>query len=195
MSIGSSQRIGLDRAPGGLGLVQDLINTSLVDQTQLTPDLLATLDDAQAWLGVALAAWSAATGRPAPEIVLTDTDLQPLRALRQQTREILQRGEGTPTGRGAGVAHRIELALDTNGTVAHQPVGRGCKALAGLVYAELWLAQAAGTRQRLKTCAKPTCGAAFYDRSRNLSRVWHDTKMCANAINLRASRARQATRK
>ena len=194
MSIGSSQRFGLDRAPGGLGLVQDLVNTSLVDETQLAPDLLATLDDAQGWLGAALAAWSATTRRPAPEIVLTDADLGPLRALRRQTREVLRQGAGASADGSSSVAPRIELALDADGAVAYQPVGRGWKALAGLVYAELWLAQTAGTRQRLKTCAKPTCGAAFYDRSRNLSRVWHDTKMCGNAINLRASRARQAAR-
>jgi predicted RNA-binding Zn ribbon-like protein len=194
MTIGSSQRMGLDPAPGGLGLVQDLVNTSLADDPALAPDLLATLDGAQAWLGAALAAWSAATRRPAPEILLAEADLEPMRVLREQIRALLRRDHGAPADVGAGAASRIELALDTEGVVAYQPIGRGWKALAGLVYAELWLAQAAGTRERLKTCDKPTCRAAFYDRSRNSSRVWHDTKMCGNAINLRASRARPATR-
>jgi len=181
--------MGLDPAPGGLGLVQDLVNTSLVDAPQLAPDLLDTLNGAQTWLAAALAAWSAATQRPAPEINLTHGDLEPLRRLREQTRATL-RGE---TAGSDADASRIELKLDADGQVAYHPAGDGCKALAGLIYTELLLAQAAGTRQRLKTCDKPSCRAAFYDRSRNQSRVWHDTKMCGNAINLRASRARRAT--
>jgi predicted RNA-binding Zn ribbon-like protein len=189
MSTGSSQRMGLDPAPGGLGLVQDLVNTSLAGEPQLAPDLLATLDGAQTWLGAALAAWSAATRRPAPAITLIHADLEPLRRLREQTRGALRR-ETAGAGAGAG---RIELELDPDGEVAYQPVGDGWKALAGLIYIELLLAQAAGTRERLKTCDKPSCRAAFYDRSRNSSRVWHDTKMCGNAINLRASRARRTT--
>ena len=33
--------------------------------------------------------------------------------------------------------------------------------------------------------------AAFYDESRNSSRVWHDVKVCGNPVNARASRARR----
>src|ERR1700735_5205253 len=105
MSIGSSQRMGLDPPPGGLGLVQALVNTSLFDEPQLAPDLLATLDGAQTWLGATLAAWSAATQRPAPEVTPTQNDLEPLRRLREQTRAAL-RGETAGAGAGAG---RIEL--------------------------------------------------------------------------------------
>ncbi|MFF1285457.1 CGNR zinc finger domain-containing protein [Streptomyces sp. NPDC058299] len=43
----------------------------------------------------------------------------------------------------------------------------------------------------MKTCRNPACGEAFYDRSRNGTRVWHDMKTCGNALNLRASRARR----
>jgi predicted RNA-binding Zn ribbon-like protein len=35
------------------------------------------------------------------------------------------------------------------------------------------------------------CPCAFYDRSRNNSRVWHDVRTCGNVANLRASRARR----
>ena len=34
-------------------------------------------------------------------------------------------------------------------------------------------------------------GFAFYDRSRNNGRVWHDVHTCGNVANLRASRARR----
>jgi hypothetical protein len=45
--------------------------------------------------------------------------------------------------------------------------------------------------RRLKTCRETFCRAAFYDRSRNNSRVWHDVHTSGNAVNLRAYRARQ----
>jgi predicted RNA-binding Zn ribbon-like protein len=45
----------------------------------------------------------------------------------------------------------------------------------------------------MRLCRNPTCRAAFYDRSKNNSAVWHDVKACGNAINLRASRARRRT--
>jgi predicted RNA-binding Zn ribbon-like protein len=83
--------------------------------------------------------------------------------------------------------------LDDHGVVAYRSMGRGWKRRAGTVHAELLLAQATGTRERLKACQNPDCRAAFYDRSRNSSSVWHDTKLCGNAINLRASRARRAS--
>ena len=75
-------------------------------------------------------------------------------------------------------------------------VGRvlGAALLAGFaaqVWAQVFLAQMAGTWKRLKLCHNPPCASAFYDRSKNNSGVWHDVKMCGNAVNLRASRARR----
>jgi predicted RNA-binding Zn ribbon-like protein len=35
------------------------------------------------------------------------------------------------------------------------------------------------------------CSAAFFDRSRNNSRVWHDVNVCGNLANLHAHRARE----
>jgi predicted RNA-binding Zn ribbon-like protein len=32
---------------------------------------------------------------------------------------------------------------------------------------------------------------SFYDRSRNNSAVWHDSRACGNAVYLRSSRARK----
>jgi hypothetical protein len=189
MNLGSSQRMSLDPAPGGLGLVQDLVNTALIDEPQLAPDLLDSLSGAQTWLSAALDGWSEATGRPMPDITLTDDDLSPLRILREQARAALRTGEPSSDARSAP---RIRLELRSDGSVGYEPIGEGWQAIAAIVYAELILAQAAGTAARLKICAKPSCGAAFYDRSRNSSRVWHDTKLCGNAINLRASRARRA---
>jgi predicted RNA-binding Zn ribbon-like protein len=35
------------------------------------------------------------------------------------------------------------------------------------------------------------CSLSFYDRSRNSSAVYHDSRVCGNATYLRASRARK----
>ncbi|MFB9444749.1 CGNR zinc finger domain-containing protein [Dactylosporangium vinaceum] len=56
---------------------------------------------------------------------------------------------------------------------------------------EALLASHVGILGRLKVCTNPSCGAAFYDLSRNSTRVWHDMKTCGNTMNLRASRARR----
>ncbi len=63
--------------------------------------------------------------------------------------------------------------------------------LASAVWGEVLLAQRDGRWERLKVCRNPVCPCAFYDRSRNNSRVWHDVRTCGNVANLRASRARR----
>jgi predicted RNA-binding Zn ribbon-like protein len=75
--------------------------------------------------------------------------------------------------------------------VSVQPTGRGARWVAGAVWAEVLLAQHDGQWTRLKICRNPVCPCAFYDRSRNNSRVWHDVRTCGNVANLRASRARR----
>ena len=42
-----------------------------------------------------------------------------------------------------------------------------------------------------KLCRNELCSLSFYDRSRNNSAVYHDSRVCGNASYLRASRARK----
>jgi predicted RNA-binding Zn ribbon-like protein len=44
--------------------------------------------------------------------------------------------------------------------------------------------------RRLKICRNEMCSLSFFDRSNN-SAVYHDSRVCGNAIYLRASRARK----
>jgi predicted RNA-binding Zn ribbon-like protein len=46
-------------------------------------------------------------------------------------------------------------------------------------------------RRRLKICRNERCQCAFYDRPRNNSGVWHKVRICGNAANLCAYRARK----
>jgi len=56
----------------------------------------------------------------------------------------------------------------------------------------LLVAQQHELRTRLKACRNPLRSVTFYDSSKNQARVWRNTSVCGNLLNLRASRARQA---
>jgi predicted RNA-binding Zn ribbon-like protein len=178
-------------APGGLRFVQDLVNTSVGPD----PDPLQEVADARLWLREALGAWSAATGQPAPGIELDDTDLAPLRDHRGRLRSALRVQPGPTAASATLTSHetsaRVLLTTTPDGRVRYEPFESGWRAVRGLAAAETLLAQAGGTWPRLKVCAYPACGACFYDRSPNRTRVWHDTRTCGNLANLRASRARK----
>ena len=195
-------RSGLAPAPGGLRFVQDLVNTSLA-VSSARPDLLAGLGTARAWLTQALGEWSAAAGWPAPAIELDESDLPALRDHRELLRGSLRAAPGTPATPGAPdtlatapgpsreITAKVLLSVTADGDVRYEPLEPGWRAVRALTSAETLLARAAGTWPRLKTCAYRPCGACFYDSSPNRARVWHDTKLCGNIINLRASRARK----
>lgn len=76
-----------------------------------------------------------------------------------------------------------------------EPRGTGWRRVAALALIEVFLAQQTGAWQRLKMCRNDRCGTMFFDRSRNISGVWHNVKICGNAANLRAYRARQRAQK
>ncbi|MET7947882.1 CGNR zinc finger domain-containing protein [Micromonospora sp. NPDC005324] len=182
---GSTRRLGVALAPGGLCVVQDLLNTEGVPVAP-TLELLDDETTAQIWLDASLRTWGERTAQTPRRISLGSGDLAPLRALRDDVRGWLTNGPDDP------VPH--SLAADVSfrdGRVTYEPSGDGATAVASLVHLEVLLASQAGTLARLKTCMNPGCGAAFYDMSRNSTRVWHDMKTCGNTMNLRASRARR----
>ncbi len=185
-------RFGLAPAPRGLRFVQDLVNTALAEHSDgARPDLLGDAGSGNAWLGQALGAWSAATGSPAPVIRLEEPDLAALRDHRELLRESLRAGPGTPAAPSREIAAKVLLAVLPDGSVRYEPFESGWRAVRALTSVEALLAQASGTWPRLKACAYPPCGVCFYDSSPNRTRVWHDTKLCGNITNLRASRARK----
>jgi predicted RNA-binding Zn ribbon-like protein len=77
------------------------------------------------------------------------------------------------------------------GRLALNAEGAGWRQVAGPVLSDILVAQQNGQWPRLKACRNPLCSVVFYDSSKNQSRVWHNTSICGNRINLRASRARQ----
>ncbi|MCT9931479.1 CGNR zinc finger domain-containing protein [Planotetraspora sp. A-T 1434] len=197
MSYVATERFGMDSAPGGLALVQDLLNTIGVGGPS-HPDLLREVRTAQEWLNAALERWAETTAAdPPPDSTLTERDLPRLRELRDRLRAGLDplnpqspfepgstRADPEPTG-------SLRLALASDGRVEVRPEGRGARWITSALLGEMYDAQRNDTWRRLKICRYEKCAVAFYDRSRNNSGVWHDVRICGNAVNLRASRARR----
>jgi predicted RNA-binding Zn ribbon-like protein len=185
----ASQRYGLIPAPGGLGLVQDFLNTRGIGN--YGGDLLGDAALAGDWAAGAVRTWSALRGIDVPPPALTEADASKLRSLRNTIAELVA---GQPTGGRAVGAVSASFALSETGSVRLEPAGNGWRWLASALWAEILLSQQDGTWQRIKRCRKDDCESTFYDRSKNNSGVWHDVKTCGNAANLRASRARRRDR-
>jgi predicted RNA-binding Zn ribbon-like protein len=181
----ASQRYRLPAAPGGLALVQDFLNTQGIGE--YGPDLLADAVAAGDWLADAVRTWSSQRGLDVQPPPLTDADVSRLRALRETISQLVA---GAPPA-GAKASFSASLTLSDSGEVDLEPAGAGWRWLASALWAEVLLGQRDGTWERVKRCRNHDCGAAFYDRSRNNSGVWHDARTCGNAANLRASRARR----
>jgi hypothetical protein len=182
MSHLATERLRLTPAPGGLALVQDLLNTRQIGRHAF--DLLGTVDGARYWLQQALDPLPGDDDWPRD---LSDAQLATLRALRAEIERLVNGGAGhTP-----GPLARTTLVLDPKGELRLEPAGQGLDGFAAQIWALVYLAQLADTWKRLKLCHNQPCASAFYDRSKNNSGVWHDVKMCGNAVNLRASRARR----
>lgn len=194
----ASHRYGLASAPGGLGLVQDFLNTIGIDD--YGPDLLADVEGVRAWAMSAVHTWSALRGLDAegrelsapPE--LREADLAKLRALRQTIAKLVARRQ--PDVReiaavaGAGGPSSCYALLST-GQLRLVPAATGWRWLASALLSEIVLSQHEDTWRRLKQCHRRGCDSTFYDRSKNNSGVWHNVKTCGNTENLRASRARR----
>ena len=181
----STGRLGIAAAPAGLRLVQDLLNTR--DVGGKVPDLLASTDSAGDWLIAEQDRLTAETSGGVDCFDPTEADLDDLRALRREVSALLH---------GEVVAPReptvsASLVITPSGDVRLAPAGTGPQRFSSAIWAEVFLAQQNDTWRRLKLCRNAPCSSAFYDRSKNNSGVWHDVKVCGNAVNLRASRARR----
>jgi len=106
-------------------------------------------------------------------------------------RTLAAHGEDPGAARSFLADTQLDLSLEPGGRIAYRPAADGWRGVAALAAAEILLAQQRGQWPRFKTCPFPVCGVAFYDTSRNVSRVWHDVRTCGNQANLRAYRARQ----
>jgi predicted RNA-binding Zn ribbon-like protein len=193
MSWPATSRYQLDAAPGSLAFVQDFVNTIPAGKPR-GPDLLADLPDAQRWLDEALAQWRHTRGVTADDVVLNEADLVELRAIRAGLVSRIRAGTTDPAAPDddhLALSAATTMQLDAHGRVHAVPNGTGWRYVASALLIEIYDAQRDGAWRHLKTCCNHRCSAAFFDRSRNNSRVWHDVTVCGNLANLHAHRARK----
>ncbi|MDT5131367.1 MAG: hypothetical protein QOE41_678 [Mycobacterium sp.] len=185
----ATDRYGLSHAPAGLGFVQDVLNTHPTTRPP-TADLLAELDSAQSWLDVALQNWSQQTGVPPGRVLLTEADLDKLRGLRADLTTLL-RSADHPHDATLLPSASVSARVGPDGKALLEPRGDGNRRVGAIVLIETFTAQRLDTWRRLKICRNELCSLSFYDRSRNSSAVYHDSRLCGNATYLGASRARK----
>lgn len=193
-NLTATTRYGVAQAPGGLALIQDVVNTRAAARPRQADLLHSEPGVAQEWFTDLTHAWAAVTGATAAGLPqLREVDLPGVRDLREELTQVLRRnGRAHEPVTLPGASVRLELTGD--GTAQLVPVSSGGNAarwLAGVVLGEMFRAQANGTWRRIKVCRNVACSGAFYDLSKNNSRAWHDVNSCGNVANLRASRARR----
>lgn len=175
-------------APMPLLLVQALLNTRDLEEGS---DLLSDTGPAKAWLVDA--------GLIGRDDAVTAAELEMARTVRESIRGLVER-IGSPDGGGADLGplrdladtHRAQLTVADGGALALQnprrdDLGDGLFELLLIIRR----AQEDGTWSRLRVCANPDCGWAFYDRSRNQQGNWCDMAVCGNRLKNRQLRARR----
>lgn len=88
-----------------------------------------------------------------------------------------------------GAVPTLISARRTGITIAAGGIRAALGRLAGIVLE----AVNAGTFQRLKLCANPACGKAFYDHGRNAAGRWCDMAVCGNRAKVAGYRSRHRT--
>jgi predicted RNA-binding Zn ribbon-like protein len=84
------------------------------------------------------------------------------------------------------------VAIDADGLLVLEATGTGVDRALAEIVAALYRCKAAGTSDRLKLCK--SCGHAFYDTSKNRSRIWCDMTTCGSQEKARAYRQRQSAK-
>jgi predicted RNA-binding Zn ribbon-like protein len=178
----ATERYAAAPAPVCLQRVQSFLNTRSAGRPA-KPDLLASPGPANEWLRTL--EWPAA-----PQ--LTAEDLTPLRELREALQAQLQAGPDTPEPDLASHLEKLRWRMTLHeGQLALCAEGAGWRQVAGPLLSDILTAQQHELWPRLKACRNHLCSVIFYDSSKNQARVWHNTSVCGNLINLRASRARR----
>jgi predicted RNA-binding Zn ribbon-like protein len=127
---------------------------------------------------------------PQSGVLLTEADLDKLCGLRADLTSLV-RSTDQPHDATLLPSASVFVRMGPDATALLEPRGDGSRRVSAIVLIEIFTAQRLDIWRRLKVCRNDRCAVAFYDRSRNDSAVWHDSRECGNAIYLRASRARK----
>lgn len=160
-------------APGGLALIEALVNTLDVESGA---DTLGTPENLE-------------------RFALAERDLGAARALREALRCacLAHAGHGTPDGLDAlltGAPLHVSIAAD--GTARLRAAAGGDSLLCRVALA-IAAGAADGTWARLKACEAEDCRWAYYDRSPAGRRRWCSMSVCGARAKMRTYRARRDT--
>ncbi|MEU8698396.1 CGNR zinc finger domain-containing protein [Streptomyces sp. NPDC048680] len=165
-----------DSAPGGLALIEALVNTLNVETGA---DALDTAD-----------------GRA--EFALAERDAPAARTLREALRTVClaHAGHRPPDDDAASVLDRLlagaplRVTVDAVGAAALRPVEEP-PGLTARVAAAIATASADGAWDRLKACEAADCRCVYYDRSPAGRRRWCSMSVCGARAKMRTYRAKR----
>lgn len=187
MQVSSHSREEGPRAPHGLELVIDFVNTRDIEEAT------DELESPQA-----LSSWLTAHGM-ADDVRASQSDLAVAVELREALREVLLSHNGGPEVpdalsviQRAAERGRLEVRFHPDGSVSPEPRATGVAGGLARLLVPITAAAADGTWERVKACRDDDCLWAFYDRSRNRSGRWCNMAVCGNRTKVRTYRTRQA---
>src|SRR6266581_5865547 len=178
-----------ETAGGGLGLVQEFVNT--VD-LQDGPELLTDQNTARDWL--------VAHGLMAPDAPVGADDYRHTLAVREAMRGVIGGNSGLPvypvdlaTLNEAATASRLRMRFGRGGRARLEPETTGAVGALGRLVVTLYSAMQDADWKRLKLCGSDTCRWVFYDRSKNHSSRWCTMGSCGNRAKARRFRQKKAS--
>jgi predicted RNA-binding Zn ribbon-like protein len=135
------------------------------------------------------------TGTPADDDLALACELRD--AVRAAFRANHDDADAADTGPNEALEHvgeRLPLALQVcGGRPRLEPLEGGVRGALTLLLVAAADAGADGSWRRLKICAADDCAWAFYDTSKNRSKIWCSMQVCGNRAKTRSYRARHTT--
>jgi predicted RNA-binding Zn ribbon-like protein len=140
--------------------------------------------------------WLREQGLITGETRVTDADFRRAVEMREAIRQLLRRpkngdaetNEALTTIQGLASPLLLKVHFLSGYSAGLVPESTGVDGFLGQVAAEIYTAMATGTWTRLKICHNMACSRAFYDGSKNHSRVWCSSTKCGNRMHVRTYR-------
>jgi len=177
-----------ETASGGLGLVQEFVNT--VD-LQDGPELLTDQNTVRDWL--------VAHGLMADDAPVDADDYRHALAVREAMRGVIGGNSGLPvypvdlaTLNEAATASGLRMRFGRGGKARLEPEATGAVGALGRLVVTLYSAMQDPDWERLKLCGSDACRWVFYDRSKNHSSRWCTMASCGNRAKARRFRQKKA---
>ncbi|MEW1819236.1 CGNR zinc finger domain-containing protein [Arthrobacter sp. NPDC080031] len=153
-------------------------------------DLLDETGSSQRWLDEALERLRLVDSlAPVKNVIVRETEQEQLRVLRSEFSLALSAASDPGSIQHPIISSATAVSIEA-GQIRLHATGGGLDLIRSYLLVQLVKASYRGTLRRLKICANPECAIAFFDRSKNCSRLWHDVATCGNSANVRAYRQR-----